>query len=162
MAQYNDAVLELLLDTYGLIEQTQEEALLKGAFSNLTKAEMNTLNRIGPYTECSMGETAAKLGITTGTLTVSIKRLTKKGYVKRRKDDKDRRLVLLSLTRKGKLAYRMYRKFHRLLVEGVLAEMDDVSETVFLRMLETVYGYLAEQHRYLQEKEGHVLHEDDL
>lgn len=158
MKEYPDQVLNLLLNIYEKIERTQEEALLKGYFSDLTKSEMNTLDRIDPYSERTMGETAGLLGITTGTLTVAVDRLVKKGYVQRRRAENDRRIVLLSLTRKGKLAYRMYRKFHRLLVEEVLNELDDVSEEVFIRMLNVINDYLNLEFQKLKEREKKQSH----
>lgn len=100
MKKNADEILELLLNIYDKIERTQDEALLKGYFSDITRTEMNTLDRIGPYDTRTMGETAGRLGITTGTLTVAVDRLVKKGYVERKRAETDRRIVLLSLTRK--------------------------------------------------------------
>lgn len=153
MDQDINAVMDLLLNIYDKIERTQEEALLKGYFSDLTKSEMNTLDHIGPYDERTMGETAGLLGITTGTLTVAVDRLVKKGYVQRKRPEHDRRIVLLSLTRKGKLACRMYRKFHRLLVQEVRTQMDDVSDAVFIRMLNVINQYLNDLYIALKERE---------
>ena len=157
MSKYADKVLALLLNIYDKIERTQEKALLKGYFSDITKAEMNALDHIG-YNSRTMGETANLLGITTGTLTVAINRLVRKGYVERCRSEEDRRTVLLSLTRKGKLAYRMYRKFHRLLVEEVLDKLDDVEEETFIRMLDVINHYLNEQYTMLKEKESKSSH----
>lgn len=78
MKKNADEILELLLNIYDKIERTQDEALLKGYFSDITRTEMNTLDRIGPYDTRTMGETAGRLGITTGTLTVAVDRLVKK------------------------------------------------------------------------------------
>ncbi|MFA6338230.1 MAG: MarR family transcriptional regulator, partial [Saccharofermentanales bacterium] len=83
---------------------TEEEALSKGYFSDLSIAELHTLDAIGPYEARTMTETANDLGITTGTLTVAIDRLLKKGYVTRDRDTVDRRIVRISLTKNGKLA----------------------------------------------------------
>ncbi|MCR5060408.1 MAG: MarR family transcriptional regulator [Saccharofermentans sp.] len=99
---------------------TEEKSLSRGYFSDLSLAEMHTLTAIGPYEAKNMSQTAQLLGITTGTLTVSIDRLVRKGYVDRRRDDRDKRIVRISLTREGKLACRMHSKFHRVLAKRIL------------------------------------------
>ena len=50
---------------------TEELSLSQGYFSDLSIAEMHTLTAIGPYEAKTMTNTAAILGITTGTLTVA-------------------------------------------------------------------------------------------
>ncbi|MGI6545190.1 MAG: MarR family winged helix-turn-helix transcriptional regulator [Fastidiosipilaceae bacterium] len=153
MKKNADEILELLLNIYDKIERTQDEALLKGYFSDITRTEMNTLDRIGPYDTRTMGETAGRLGITTGTLTVAVDRLVKKGYVERKRAETDRRIVLLSLTRKGKLAYRMYRKFHRRMVEDIFASMDEMEEKQLVNSFEGINEYLNEQYQMLKGKD---------
>ena len=80
---------------------TEELSLSQGYFSDLSIAEMHTLTAIGPYEAKTMTNTAAILGITTGTLTVAIDRLVKKGYVERRRDSTDERVLNVSATETG-------------------------------------------------------------
>ncbi len=146
MTEYNAKILDLLLKIYEKILITEEEALLKGHFSNLSKTEMHTLATIGPYEKRSMGETAAKLNITTGTLTVAIDRLVRKKYVHRERAENDRRVVLLSLTRQGKIAYRLFWKFHTLLVNGMVSELDTDERRQLLDALINIDAYIDEQY----------------
>lgn len=111
---------ESLVRIFENVLLTEEKSLSRGYFSDLSLAEMHTLTAIGPYEAKTMSQTAQLLGITTGTLTVSIDRLVKKGYVDRRRDDRDKRIVRISLTREGKLACRMHSKFHRVLAKRIL------------------------------------------
>ena len=124
---------------------TEEKSIQQGYFSNLSIAEMHTLDAIGPYDARTMTETAASLGITTGTLTVSIDRLVKKGYVVRNRDEKDRRIVRISLTREGKLACRMHGKYHKVLARHILEPYDDKEQRMLLDMVEEVDLYLQQQ-----------------
>ena len=68
--------------------------------------------------------------ITVGTLTTAINKLIKKGYVERKRIEEDRRVVLISLTKKGKLAYRLHEKFHKdrvnTAIDGVSEEQEEV------------------------------------
>nr|WP_272509093.1 MarR family transcriptional regulator [Clostridium ganghwense] len=110
-----------------IIEQT---ALQSGKLSDLSVTEIHTIENIGMYVPRTMSEVAADLGITVGTLTTAIHNLVKKGYVERKRDDKDRRVVKITLTKKGKLAYRVHEKFHSDMVkeaiEGLTQEEEEL------------------------------------
>jgi DNA-binding MarR family transcriptional regulator len=149
MNDYEKKINELLLDIYDKILVTEEKALRKGTFSDLSVAEMHTLEGIGLYGSRTMSETAATLGVTTGTLTVAIDRLVRKSYVERRRDPSDRRVVRIQLTRKGKLAYRMHNKFHTLLVDRLTDPLNEKQRQVLLDMLMSISDFVGEQyHRY--------------
>ncbi len=150
MNDYEKKVNVLLLDIYDKILVTEEKALSKGIFGDISVAEMHTLEGIGLYGNRTMSETAATLGITTGTLTVAIDRLVRKGYVERNRDKIDRRVVRIELTKKGKLAFRMHNKFHTLLVDRLVSPLDDNQQQVLLDTLNGIHDYISEQYqRYL-------------
>ena len=132
---------------------TEEKALSKGYFADLSIAELHTLDAVGPYEERTMSETAAILGVTIGTLSVAIDRLVKKGYVLRRKDEKDRRVVRVCLTHRGKLAYRMHGKFHTLLVRRIMEPLDEEKQEVLAQMVKDIDAFVAEQYRKYEEQE---------
>jgi len=128
---------------------TEEKSLQAGYFSDLSIAEMHTLTAIGPYQSRTMTKTAEDLGITTGTLTVAIDRLVKKGYVIRQRDTKDKRVVRISLTRNGKLACRMNSKFHRVLAKRILEGYNEEDREHLIRLVGEIDAYVEEQlHKY--------------
>ncbi len=139
----NRLILERLLSIHERISLTEEEALITGYFPDLTKTEMHTLAMIGPYEKRTMGETAAALNITTGTLTVAVDRLVRKAYVVRERAENDRRIVLLSLTRRGKVACRLLWRFHHLLVADIVADYSEEEKDMLLGMLVRVDDSLA-------------------
>ena len=145
MDDYESRLSNVLLDIFDGILITEEKALRTGRFSDLTIAEMHTLESVGLYDAKTMSETAAELGVTTGTLTVAIDRLVRKGYVVRHRDNADRRVVRVTLTRKGKLAYRIHNKFHRLLVERITEGMSDERRAILMDMLDSISGFIREQ-----------------
>lgn len=147
MNGYDSIINELLLDIFDKILVTEEKALRKGSFSDLSVAEMHTLEGIGLYETRTMSETAANLGITTGTLTVAVDRLVRKGYVERQRDTSDRRVVRVRLTRKGKLAFRMHNKFHKLLVDRIVEPLDEPERQMLLRLLQQVSGFVGDQYQ---------------
>ena len=140
-----------MLDIFDKILVTEEKALSKGYFKDLSVAEMHTLESIGLYDSKTMSETAADLGVTTGTLTVAVDRLVRKGYVKRQRDERDRRVVRVQLTRQGKLAYRMHHKFHTLLVDRLVEPLDEAQRELFLSTLQSISDFVNEQSRKYNE-----------
>ncbi|MCQ2467250.1 MAG: MarR family transcriptional regulator [Clostridia bacterium] len=136
---------ERLLSIYENVLLTEEQALSKGYFSDLSNAEMHTLDAIGPYEARTMTETATNLGITTGTLTVAIDRLVKKGYVVRKRDEVDRRVVRISLTKNGKLASRIHNKFHTVLAKRILEPYTPEEQELLMRMVTDIDSYIESQ-----------------
>lgn len=136
----------LVMELYNDIRTIEENALKKGHFSNVSLTEIHTVEAIGMYETRSMSEVAKILGITTGTLTVAVNKLVKKQYVQRIKSDRDRRVVLLKLTKEGRLLYRVHQKFHidliRASVEGVSEEERETLE----RALERLHAYMMENY----------------
>lgn len=51
----------------------------------------------------SVGELSKKLYLDSGTLTPLLKKLEKEGYVERRRSEQDERMVIVSITEKGRL-----------------------------------------------------------
>ena len=134
-----------LVSIFEKVLVAEEKSLQKDYFKNLSLAEMHTLDAIGPYDSRTMTETAQILGITVGTLTVSVDRLVKKGYVDRCRDEKDRRVVRISLTREGKLAARMHGKFHKVLATHILEPYTDKEQDLLLSLVTDVEDYLNTQ-----------------
>jgi DNA-binding MarR family transcriptional regulator len=154
MNEYETRINKLLLDIFDKILVTEEKALRKGNFRDLSVAEMHTLEGIGLYGSRTMSETAATLGITTGTLTVAIDRLVRKNYVDRNRDPADRRVVRIELTHKGKLAYRMHNKFHTLLVDRLTNPLSEMQQQSLLETLQGIARFINEQYqRYMAEPE---------
>jgi DNA-binding MarR family transcriptional regulator len=136
---------EELVSIFEKVLVAEEKSLQKGYFSNLSLAEMHTLDAIGPYEARTMTETAQILGITVGTLTVSVDRLVRKGFVERRRDEEDRRVVRISLTRDGKLAARMHGKFHKVLAKHILEPYNEQEQDLLLSLVSEVDEYLNTQ-----------------
>ncbi len=147
MATNEQDFAESLLHIFDNVLLTEGMALSKGYFSDLSIAELHTINAIGPYEARTMTETANMLGITVGTLTVAIDRLVKKKYVERQRDTKDRRIVRISLTRQGKLAYRMHSKFHRVLVKRIMDPLSEEEQTLLTGMVARIDNYVEEQYK---------------
>lgn len=126
---------ELLVDTFNDILAIEQTALKSGQLNDLSVTEIHTIDTIGMYKPRTMSEVASDLGITVGTLTTAINNLVKKGYVERRKDDGDRRVVKVTLTRSGKIAYRVHEKFHADMIKATIEGLTEEEEKVLAEAL---------------------------
>lgn len=127
---------ELLVDVFNDILQIEQSALQSGEFKDLSVTEIHTIEAIGFYESRSMSEVAADLRITVGTLTTAVNKLINKGYVERKRIEEDRRVVLIQLTKRGKLAYRIHEKFHRDMVKATIEGLTEDEEKVLVRAME--------------------------
>lgn len=132
---------ELLVQIFDDIVKIEEKVLKQGPLSDLSVTEMHTLEAIGMYTQRTMSEVAQDLKITVGTLTTAINKLIKKDYVARKRIEEDRRVVLVELTKKGKLAYRLHEKFHNDMITATIDGISEGEEEVLISSLEKLNDF---------------------
>jgi len=127
---------ELLVDTFNDILTIEQKALQSGMFSDISVTEIHTIEAIGMYGSKNMSEVANILDITVGTLTTAISHLVRKEYVLRTKTEEDRRVVYISLTKKGKLAFRVHEKFHMDMVKATIEGLQQEEEKILIKSLD--------------------------
>lgn len=113
-----------------------ENSVIKA--SDLTVAEAHAIEALGQYGSMNMKSLSEKLGVTTGTTTVTVDRLEKKAYALREPVKEDRRMYLISLTEKGHKAYREHHDYHHSLTEQILSVLSEEEGTQFLTMLKKI------------------------
>ena len=133
---------KLLVDIFNDVLIIEQNSLQQGPFGDLSITEMHTIEAIGMYEPKTMTEVASDLKITVGTLTIAINRLVKKGYVERKRTEEDRRVVLIGLTKQGKLAYRIHSKFHSDMVKNLITGLSEKEEELLISSLSKLNDYL--------------------
>ena len=83
----NEELAKVIIEFYEKLS-TWEEGVVKG--SGLTTAQNHAIEIVGHEGAIKMKQLAGFLGVTTGTLTVSIDRLEKKGLLRRVPHETDR------------------------------------------------------------------------
>ena len=137
---------ELLVKIFNDILQIEQNALKEGEFKDISITEVHTIEAVGMYGSRTMTEVAQDLKITVGTLTIAINNLVKKGYVERNRSESDRRVVEISLTRKGKLAYRVHEKFHTDMIKSTIKGLADEEESVLVRALDNLNTFFKDNY----------------
>lgn len=113
-----------------------ENSVIKS--SDLTVAEAHAIEVLGQYGAMNMKGLAQKLGVTTGTITVTVDRLERKDYARREPVIEDRRVHLISLTEKGRKAYEEHHQYHHTLTEQILSALSDKESAELLAILRKI------------------------
>lgn len=101
----------------------------------ISLAQMHLLEVVGNHKQIRMKELSGILGVTTGTLTVMVHRLEKKGYLKRVKDSDDKRSYFLKLTESGLEEYSNHHLMHDHLIEQITEILGKDASELFFRQL---------------------------
>ena len=145
--ELNKALNTLLVGLFKDIMNIEQEALITGEFTDITVNDMHVIEAIGTGEPSQSSVVAKKLSVTMGTLTKAIDRLTRTGYVLRERSEEDKRLVLLSLTEKGKRAFVHHQEFHKEMVKAALAQFDEKETRILLESLGGLADYFSAQRK---------------
>jgi len=92
---------------------------------HLTTADIRALINIGHLRRERMSNLAKHLNLTVGTLTSTIDRLVKKGYVLRYRSEEDRRIVEVCLSPKGEDIFNEIRAQRKLRAEKFFSQLNN-------------------------------------
>ncbi len=128
------AIDELFINLFNKFSFIEEKWIYDNKF-NLTNNEVRIINKIGTIKILSFGALAHSLKITPGTLTVAVNRLVKKEYIDKLKNEKDKRVIFLSLTDKGENIFYQHRNFRHNLIKNTLMKLENKDTRVVISLL---------------------------
>ncbi len=123
---------DLLIEFYEKLS-SWEQAVVRD--TPITLPHMHTLEILGQQSPLRMKELAAKMGVTTGTLTVNVDRLEKQGLVARIPHETDRRSILVALTPAGEELFREHHDHHLHLTRELQAALSPEETAQFASIL---------------------------
>lgn len=141
----NDILVNLFRD----ITDIEQRAVTSQEFKDITNNDMHVIEAIGIGKPKNMSSIAKSLSVTVGTLTIAMNSLVKKGYVIRQRGSEDRRVVYISLSEKGRIAYERHEQFHKAMIDGVTGQLTDDEMKVLIKALTKLNGWF----RSFQENE---------
>lgn len=110
-----------------------EHAVVKE--SGLSPAQMHTIEIVGHAKSIRMKDLAEKMGVTTGTLTVSVDKLEKLGLLERARHQSDRRSYLIILTNQGIKLFKEHHKLHVQMTQELLNGLSTEEQNQFGEIL---------------------------
>ena len=125
MEKAYDTFNDVLVNLFNEIMDIEARAIITPEFKDITNNDMHVIEAVGIGDPRNMSAVAKLLSITVGTLTIAVNNLVKKGYIERVRSKEERRVVLVSLTEKGKKAYQHHKRFHEEMVQSLLKGLSD-------------------------------------
>lgn len=136
-----------LVDIFGQINKLEQRVLATGLNDDVSITEMHIMEKIGEAGSSRMTDIARALDVTLATLTVACDRMQKKDLIERTRAEKDRRVVMVSLTAKGQAAWQYHEEFHHDLIDAALAGMSEEEQKALSRALEKLGEFLSTYER---------------
>ena len=133
-----NAVLVLIFQN--LIE-IEGKCLITEEFSDMTMNDMHIVEAIGTEKAKRSSDVAKLMSVTTGTLTRAVDGLVEHGYVVRTRGEKDKRVVFLTLTERGKRAYERHKQFHAEMIANAKATLSEEELAILIRALKQLNDY---------------------
>ena len=119
-----DKIDGYLVDIFNNVVIIEEASLKNSKFNDVSLKEMHTIDVIGTHPDTTPSAVAKELMLTLGTV--------------------DRRVVHLSLSKKGRLVYRLHRRFHKSMVMRITEGFNDEELKVMSKGLENLHAFLEE------------------
>ncbi len=145
MAKAKELINELLVEVFNQILSI-ESVTLKEKGVKLSMTEVHVLEAIRNTEVPTMGNVAQKLRITLGTLTTSVNVLVKKEYVKRYRDEDDRRKVYLTLTESALATLEIHDMFHEEMISSLIEDLKLDEDEVLIKSLENISDYFKNKY----------------
>lgn len=136
-------VNELLVDIFNRILAIEGESL-KAKGVKLSMSEIHVLEAITKTEEPTMTNVATKLGITVGSLTVSVNTLYQKGYVSRERDPEDRRKVLIGILPKAEEVLEKHNDFHNEMINSIFNDLKLEEDELLISSLRKLSSYFKQ------------------
>ncbi len=139
-----ESMNEFLVGIFRDIMDIEEKAIITSEFKDLSNNDMHVIEAVGIKEEKNMSAVAKSLSVTTGTLTIAMNSLVKKGYVERVRSQEDRRVVLLSLSEKGRKAYEHHQVFHENMIKATVDKLTENEKETLAKALVSLKTYFEE------------------
>ena len=148
-----EKINDVLVHLFQEIWELEEKAIITEEFKDITNNDMHIIEAIGLDEPKRMSEVAARMNVTTGTLTKAVEALEQKGYVNRCRNDRDKRVVRVSLTDSGVRAYEHHARFHSNMIHDIKESLSDQESEILIGTLGKLVKFFQKKYEpYLKNK----------
>lgn len=142
----NRTLNEMLVNLFNNVLDMEGRAVITGDFQDITNNDMHILEAVGIGEPKMMSAIATRLCVTVSTLTINMKGLEKKGYLVRERSEEDKRVVLVTLTEKGRKAFFHHRDFHKKMIKALMKDLDEEQKKVLYKCLNNLNQFLQQDY----------------
>ncbi len=140
-----ETINTMLVDLFNHIMDIEQKSLITEEFSDISNNDMHIIEAIGIGEPRNMSSVARTLSVTVGTLTIAINNLVKKGYVERNRSTKDRRVVFIRLSDRGRKAYEHHQAFHKEMIDAVMDQLSEEELDILVLTLKKLERYFIQR-----------------
>lgn len=137
----DETLNEVLVHLFQDLMDIEGKCLITEEFSDMTNNDMHIVEAIGLGEAKRSSDVARLMSVTTGTLTRAVDGLVEHGYVVRTRSDRDKRVIYLTLTERGKAAYEHHRRFHEEMIANAKANLSEEELGILVRSLKQLNNY---------------------
>lgn len=112
---------------------------------DVTPQQMVTILAVSEVGVSKVGIISKKIGVSAPTLTGLIDRLQRNGYVKRFRDTEDRRIVFVSLTKKGYSYVKKFKKIIQRRWRQILVHLTEEERIAYIKILRKLVKAFTEK-----------------
>jgi len=131
----NDGLMEFF-DRFSSWESSVIEA------GHLKISEAHAIEVLGHHGRMNMKDLAGKLGITTGTTTVTVDKLERAGFARRVRAENDRRSYIIELTEKGDDTFQEHHRHHLNLAAEIASILGKDETIAFISILQKINEHI--------------------
>jgi len=140
-------IIQELIDRYVSVSfqvHKKAEYLIKGQIGDeLTNDQHYILRYIHQAKECTSTELADAFEVNKSAITAIINRMVDRGLIQRTRDESDRRVVYLTLTKEGYTLYEDCQEKVQFLVESIITQFEESEITTFINTYEKLAKILV-------------------
>ncbi len=147
---FAERVFSLMPDILRELTKRQSNALISGKITIPQLLILDLLNKKG---DMIMSQLAKSMNVTMPAMTGIVDRLVRDGCALRLRDPKDRRIILIHLTKKGKNTIEELKKQRKKIIIDIFGKLGTKDREDYLDILTKIYNILFENKINQEEQE---------
>lgn len=133
----------VLKDLFYKILRLQEKSVSQLSGNVISRTEMHILEVVQDGQDVTLTRIADVMGVTKATVSVSVTRLSEKGYLCKGASDGDKRKNILKLTAAGEECCHKHRLFHEMMIESLVKDFKIEEYPVVLKSLQALLEFFS-------------------
>jgi len=137
----------MLVETFNNILKYEETSLKKILSVPVTISEAHMIEAIGAQQddEMTIGKVASLLNIAMPTATIAVKKLERKGFIRKGASASDGRRAIVSLTADGRRINKVHQLFHEKMVRNLSGQFSEADRDILLATINKLNEFFKDR-----------------
>lgn len=146
-------IMELFIGLVGKYNALDKMPVKVGPGCDLYHSERHMLDKVGDHPGMNVTDFARALGVTKGAVSQVVKKLERKGVVKRYRSESNSKEVFLELTELGRSVYMEHKKKNEETIRPLVHELNKYSDDkvqFLIDMFKWIEGFLDQEGKHMR------------